>query len=510
MEEPTQQIENQDPEEVNILRAINRGEKRWDEPDWQSYLSSIVKMIGLMNPPISYIGCAWALLNEIDNYHIRNLILGKWQDLALKCFPTQEAADDFIADMDCLVRTNIDLKALIVMHGAKMPHTYNNVDGGKGLNELALVWADEYVSATGMVSLASEIHNTVSAGEKDPMIEYFLYSSRNRDQLPFDNIYDFSRNLFLAESFRQYLTTGKMYTSAPLGFADIKRKLRNACFEEYIRLRIAQIEAEMEDDNLLLLDPTTEDYYQELYKQERSVVDREEMFESFRGSQAYHDRWYRGRPEVLQMIQYFMKYLEWKMENLNEDTMQKTNQTIHIDGDYVAGNKYTGDVFGNIEAGGVGKQVYYGVPKPQRPTTEPTKKTKPEDTFEPDYMTFTNKRADKYNLVLLYQDLLKANWIDEGNPDYFGALFSGQLSMDKITWIGKGTDNLYALFRMMVEEQFIEVPQGHGVERIVRSHFINKEGKHIAGDSYKPSVNAKTLIDSWKKDLIAKPKNFDE
>lgn len=130
--------------------------------------------------------------------------------------------------------------------------------------------------------------------------------------------------------------------------------------------------------------------------------------------------------------------------------------------------------------------------------------------FEPDYMTFTNKRADKYNLVLLYQDLLKANWIDEGNPDYFGALFSGQLSMDKITWIGKGTDNLYALFRMMVEEQFVEVPQGHGVERIVRSHFINKEGKHIAGDSYKPSVNAKTLIDSWKKDLIAKPKNFDE
>lgn len=371
----SEQLEHlEDPEEVNILRAINRGEKRWDEPDWQSYLSSIVKMIGLMNPPISYIGCVWALLNEIDNSDIRIHILSKWQDLAPKCFPTQEAADDFIADMDCLVRTNIELGALIVLHGAKMPHTYDKVDGGKGLNELALVWADQYVSATDMVALASEIHNTVSAGEKDPMIEYFLYSSRNRDQMPFENIYDFSRNLFLAESFRQYLTTGKMYTSAPLGFADIKRKLRNACFEEYIRLRIAQIEAEMEDDNLLLLDPTTEDYYQELYQQERSVVDREEMFESFRGSQAYSARYYRGRPEVLQMIQYFMEYLNWKMQNLNNETMKAPNQTININGgDYVAGNKYTGDVFGNIAPGGVGKKVYYGVQEKQADAPTETK-----------------------------------------------------------------------------------------------------------------------------------------
>lgn len=512
MEEPTQQIENQDPEEVNILRAINRGEKRWDEPDWQSYLSSIVKMIGLMNPPISYIGCAWALLNEIDNYHIRNLILGKWQDLAPKCFPTQEAADDFIADMDCLVRTNIDLKALIVMHGAKMPHTYDNVDGGKGLNELALVWADEYVSATGMVSLASEIHNTVSAGEKDPMIEYFLYSSRNRDQLPFDNIYDFSRNLFLAESFRQYLTTGKMYTSAPLGFADIKRKLRNACFEEYIRLRIAQIEAEMEDDNLLLLDPTTEDYYQELYKQERSVVDREEMFESFRGSQAYHDRWYRGRPEVLQMIQYFMEYLNWKMQKLNNDTMQKPNQTIHIDGDYVAGNKYTGDVFGNIEAGGVGKQVFYGAQRPQRPAAAPTNAEKRESaSFEPVTATFTKNRTQTYNIVALYQDLLKEGWIEEGNPDDFSALFEGKPTDCRIVWTKKvGKDNLYALFKMMVDNSFITVPSGYGLQRIVESHFVYKNGEYVTGiDSGKPSESARTLITSWCK-LLGTKVNLDD
>ena len=57
----------EDPDELNILRAINRGETRLETVDWKPYLSDIVKMIGLMNPPISYIGCAWALLQEIDD-----------------------------------------------------------------------------------------------------------------------------------------------------------------------------------------------------------------------------------------------------------------------------------------------------------------------------------------------------------------------------------------------------------------------------------------------------------
>lgn len=41
----------EDPEELNILRAINRGETRLETVDWKPYLSDIVKMIGLMNPP---------------------------------------------------------------------------------------------------------------------------------------------------------------------------------------------------------------------------------------------------------------------------------------------------------------------------------------------------------------------------------------------------------------------------------------------------------------------------
>ena len=350
------QIE-EEPVEVIILRAINSGALQIENVNWEKFLSDLVKIIELMEKPISYIGCAWALLQEIDDFSRRADILSKWQDLAPQCFPTKEASDSFYADAECLIMVNIHLRGLVLIKGAQMPHTYDDADGGKGLNEMALLWSDKYVEGKDLVALASEIHKTVSNEKKDPLIEYFLYANRNYNQLPFDNIYDFSRNLFLAESFRQYLVTGKMNTSAPLAFTDIKRKLRNACYEEYIRLRIAQIEAEMEEDNSLLLDPTIDDLYQELYNQESSVVNREQMFEDFRGSQAYHDRWYKGRPEVLRMIQYFIEYLKWKIANLHANPQPQNNTTYNVQGDYIAGDKHVGTHIDNVSPDAVGAQT---------------------------------------------------------------------------------------------------------------------------------------------------------
>ena len=490
----------EDPEEVKILRAINHDEVRLENVDWKPYLSEIVKMIGLMQEPISYIGCAWALLQEIDDYARRADIISKWQDVAPQCFPTLEASNAFCADVQCLKHIYYNLRGMVILQGAQLPQLYNDVEGGKALNEIALLWSDKTATGKDLVALASEIHKTVSAGDKDPLIEYFLYSSRNYNQLPFDNIYIFSQRLFLAESFRQYLISGKMYTAAPITFGDFKRKLRNACFEEYIRLRLEQIREELDDDNWQLLDPTDEDCFEELYKREKSVYDRETMFEDFRGSQAYRERYFRGRPEVLNMMKYFMDYLKWKMDHLNENSMPKNQPTQIINGDYVAGNKYTGTVIENVEAGGIGVQNEYGTQRPQRPAP-----------FEPDFMTFTKERTSDYNIIALYQELLKVKWIEDGDPDEFAALFEGKNTECRITWSGKvGKDNLYALFKMMVDNHFIRLPEGHSLQRIVESHFVDSDGNYITGiDSGKPSKSALSTIEQMKK-ILAAQQTFDD
>lgn len=373
----TNELQNTDTKQETLMKEINQGERNIRQVDWVTFLSDLVKAFHFMKTPVSSIGWAWALIGEIDEPTKRMDVLGLWQDAAPKCFPTKEESDEFIAHCDCLVRINSRLRNLYIRESAQLPHIYDGEYGDKGLNELAMIWADNHVTGYDLVALASEIHRSVMEGMRPTLIEQVLLSSRNYGHLAFDNIYDFSRYLFLAESFRKFLLDGKANSDAPMTFVDMKRKIRNACFEEYIRMRLAHIETEMEDDNSLLLDPTIDDLYQELYNQERSVVDREYMFEDFRGSQAYHDRWFNGRPEVLQMMKYFMDYLDWKMEHLHKNDKSKV---IVNNGDYVAGDKITGDVIKHVEAGGVGKQIIYGKRQDESEQQSPSEQT--EHTIE--------------------------------------------------------------------------------------------------------------------------------
>ena len=376
------ELQNTDTQQETLMKEINQGERNIRQVDWVTFLSDLIKAFRIMKKPVSPIGWVWALIGEIDEPTKRMELLSLWQDAAPKCFPTKEESDEFIASCDCLVRINSRLRHLYISESAQLPHTYDGEYGGKGLNELAVIWADNHVYGEDLVALASEIHRSVMEGMRPPLIEQVLLSSRNYGHLAFDNIYDFSRNLFLAESFRTFLLEGKANSDVPMTFVDLKRKIRNACFDEYIRMRLAQIESEMENDNSLLLDPTIDDMYQELYSQERSVVDREFMFETFRGSQAYRERWYRGRPDVLQMMKYFMDYLNWKMENLHD--VQKQPKVIVNNGDYVAGNKYTGTVIEKVEAGGIGvQQVYYPQGQPSTPPSPRVKSEPAPETTQP-------------------------------------------------------------------------------------------------------------------------------
>jgi len=164
---------------------------------------------------------------------------------------------------------------------------------------------------------------------------------------------------------------------------------------------------------------------------------------------------------------------------------------------------------GKVEAGGVGVQnVYHGAQKTQR-TAEP--KSPKEKTSEPDYLTFSKERTADYNITVLYQELLNAKWIEDGNPDDFAALFSGKHCEARVVWSGKvGKGNLYALFKMMVDNQFIRIPDGHGLQRIIESHFVDTHGSYITDiDSGKTSKKASSFIEAMRKILAAR-QTFDD
>lgn len=317
-------------EVMNLFRKINNDARKETHVDWLPILTEIKTLNKHQSVPVEHVEWMWAFLTEIYDPTTRMIILSRWQNLAPQCFDTQEERDDFIEQCACIYRICSRIKGLYNHNDFKMPQTYD-AEVGRSLNQLVAVWSDKYVQGADLVALAAEVYHTINAGKQVPFLSLFLSCSRNYNHLAFDNVYDFCRYLVMVEGFRRTLTEGKALTNTLIEFADFKRSLRKACFDEYIRMQIDRIKEEMEYDNSLIDDPEEKDYYLRLREDEKIVVDRELMYENFCGSQAYHDRWFATRPSVLKMIQTFMDYLDIIIkEERWKDKTQLTAQNIYI------------------------------------------------------------------------------------------------------------------------------------------------------------------------------------
>ena len=101
-----------------------------------------------------------------------------------------------------------------------------------------------------------------------------------------------------------------------------------------------------------------------------------------------------------------------------------------------------------------------------------------------------------YRITMLYQHLLKAQWIaPDTNPDDFSAIFEGNPSTARIKWIGKQA-YLYYLIRQLVDLQLISIPQNASVWQIVESHFLDKNSRPFHNfNKQKEPIKAKAAID---------------
>lgn len=114
-------------------------------------------------------------------------------------------------------------------------------------------------------------------------------------------------------------------------------------------------------------------------------------------------------------------------------------------------------------------------PKPAKP--------KPEVQQDRVYMTFKTTGILPAHLTMLCRKLIQVGWIaKDTQPDDFCNLFRGKTNNAKVTWTGAvGKGMLVFLFKQMVEQQHITVPQGHTINTILEAHVLDKNGKYITG-----------------------------
>lgn len=98
------------------------------------------------------------------------------------------------------------------------------------------------------------------------------------------------------------------------------------------------------------------------------------------------------------------------------------------------------------------------------------------------FFTFSANGINPGHITLLYQHLMDIGWIPKDTPaDDFQHLFSGKSCVCKITWTGGGKGNLRKLFHIMREQDLITIPGNNGLETVLESHFVDKNGNYLTG-----------------------------
>lgn len=96
-------------------------------------------------------------------------------------------------------------------------------------------------------------------------------------------------------------------------------------------------------------------------------------------------------------------------------------------------------------------------------------------------MTFRSRGVHEQCLKLLYQQMVKDEWIEARTTcNDFIELFSGDRSEGIIYWSGKyGKGTLVCLFRLMEVEGLIEYDEVFTLPKILMGHFVDIKGQHL-------------------------------
>lgn len=344
---PTSPLEIKHPAQIEeAIAKINSQELRPNQVDWELMLNQMLVAVRLIPQKAKPLMWLQYFTTGVEVYDYRIEMLQKLKDVAPKCFTTSQETNDFKSDCDCLIYLTRRLKVL-TLQGKQIENLWNE---NPVFNELAVIFKD--ITIEEMVALSQAM--LVRKREHINVFEFVFRLSEYIGKMYDCGITRFCQGLFSAESIRQYIMKGEAFAikirnnDADIveSFPTIKTlpiRLRNACFDEYIALRLKQIRAELEEDNDRLYPADDKECLQKLLEREKLNVEEFEFGMTFD---------FPGYKDVLKMAKYFLKYLGDKIEKESQPNQITTNKIYNISGDFIQ-EKHVDDEI-NVAPGGIG------------------------------------------------------------------------------------------------------------------------------------------------------------
>lgn len=142
------------------------------------------------------------------------------------------------------------------------------------------------------------------------------------------DIIEFCRSLYMAETTRQKYLHGWDNESPLPTIHTFPLKLRNRCFDFYINHCYNEIFSTLSASNKRLHLPDEKECLEELLKNETQAYNRLKGMENFRGSIAFAQTWKQGTPDILAMADLFLQYLQERINNLSESHHSQSTSAV--------------------------------------------------------------------------------------------------------------------------------------------------------------------------------------
>lgn len=341
------------PHIISTMRDIQMGTIRYTDVDWKKEIIGILRFFEYIPTYTETITWLWTFLSIVKNASTRIDILHEIKAIAPQCYDNFMQVGYLVDDCDSLIYINRRVIAVNLNNNIRVRKTWS--DDKAILNDLAFILHDQAVEPKDLVAIAERVHRTLQFGNNEGLLETILKSNRLIGETSMDNIVEFVKNLYIAESLRQTVNDGFMFYMELPKLKTFDRKLRKACFDLYIESSVKRIEKKLDNDTSRIDDPDELECYQYLLEQEKTLLNNPDYLEAFTETPVYDGLWYPGKEMIEEMITSFIPYLEKKIAAMQPKQTAGGNTTIIVEkGDYVNGDKNIGVNIEHVDSNATG------------------------------------------------------------------------------------------------------------------------------------------------------------
>ena len=325
---------------ITLLREIDASKVDLEKVDWTAYARELLELSELIKTPNQGFGWLYGMFALIGDFGLRDEVILQVLNAAYDLEKEFKQARRFEEDLMCIA----DIAKFLEKDSVSAPNyprsfanciTWRQQGTGDilgkqylALDELAWYYTIKDRRASKLIGYTQQLYLVAQQGIQESWVTNLVHGRRHDDGLlHIKTLEDFCKYLYLAQGQLCKLFEGRDDFNEIPTFYQMDKSLREECFEEYIKLRASDIFDI--DEQWGSKQFHEEDYYEQIHQESKICLNHAIKLRDYRDAFEYHQIWRKGHESIIDLMQYFVDYIQRKAESKVEG---QPGTTIIING----------------------------------------------------------------------------------------------------------------------------------------------------------------------------------